>query len=223
MLQRDYILRMVEQCAQALARVLFKLNAEGREAAEVALADASRSVLGLEPQALLMLPAAEIARIFTSDGRLDVARAGMAVRVLCEAAALDKAAGGEARARSFARHARELFAVVMPRAERGDLPVLAVHAESYAQLALELEGRERLAGETLALCRYYELKDDFARAEDKLYELLEQGGAGGERDSEHHELGLAFYRRLLGRSDDELKRGNLPRDEVEEGLQRLRG
>jgi len=35
------------------------------------------------------------------------------------------------------------------------------------------------------------------------------------------EEGIAFYRRLAAKSDDELSRGALPREELEEGLQEL--
>jgi hypothetical protein len=67
------------------------------------------------------------------------------------------------------------------------------------------------------LWRYYEKKGDFAAAEDLLHELLEET----ESDPVRVKRGVDFYRRLLQRSDAELAAGNLPRDEVEEGIKRL--
>jgi hypothetical protein len=71
---------------------------------------------------------------------------------------------------------------------------------------------------TVLLWRFYEQNGDFARAENVLFELLEEYGVT-ETVIPH---GVAFYERLLARSDFELSSGGLPRDEVEAGLRELR-
>jgi hypothetical protein len=67
------------------------------------------------------------------------------------------------------------------------------------------------------LMRHYEATGQFAKAEDALYAMLEVEPG----NARLIEFGNAFYRRLLGQSDTALAAGNLPRNEVEEGLQRL--
>ena len=74
--------------------------------------------------------------------------------------------------------------------------------------------------------RYFEKMGSYARAEDVLFEMVEGEGEGeGEEKepggSEIIEQGIAFYNRLLKKSDADLKAGNLSRKEVEEGLAQL--
>jgi hypothetical protein len=66
------------------------------------------------------------------------------------------------------------------------------------------------------LCAYHERLGRLAKAEDCLYELMEEAGGGKDMD-----VGLDFYRRMLGKTDEELLRGNLPRSEVEQGMAQL--
>jgi hypothetical protein len=65
---------------------------------------------------------------------------------------------------------------------------------------------------------HYERTGQFGKAEDALFAILE-GGVDGELAVN---FGISFYERLLGQSDARLSEGNLPRSEVEAGLQELR-
>ena len=62
------------------------------------------------------------------------------------------------------------------------------------------------------LFAYHEGQGDYAQAENVIHHLLEDGEPGAWED------GLAFYERLRAKSDAELGRGALPREEMEEGL-----
>lgn len=61
------------------------------------------------------------------------------------------------------------------------------------------------------LVAYFEVRGDFARAEDALFEWLETG------DSDAASEGRSFYERLAAMSDDTLAQGGLPRAELEQG------
>jgi len=65
------------------------------------------------------------------------------------------------------------------------------------------------------LVLYLEDRGLYATAENALYEWLEQDEPNALPE------GLAFYERLLGKSDEELIRGELPRAEVLEGKSKL--
>ncbi|MGH2482458.1 MAG: DUF6483 family protein, partial [Ktedonobacteraceae bacterium] len=69
------------------------------------------------------------------------------------------------------------------------------------------------------LFRYFERTGRFSQAEDTLDEMLEANPG----DRGIVVKGIAFYHRLLQKSDAALLGGNLSRDEVEEGLSRLTG
>jgi hypothetical protein len=65
---------------------------------------------------------------------------------------------------------------------------------------------------------YYEHIGQYAKAEDTLFEMLEDDGA----DNALVERGQAFYTRLLTKSSSDLMAGNFSREEVQEGLAQLR-
>ena len=69
------------------------------------------------------------------------------------------------------------------------------------------------------LFRYYEMIGSYARAEDVLFEMVEAEEPAGDEEIEQ---GIAFYQRLLKKSDADLSAGNMSREEVEEGLAQLR-
>jgi len=58
----------------------------------------------------------------------------------------------------------------------------------------------------------------YSQAEDALFEMIEAEDAG----EGIVEQGIAFYTRLQQKSDAELLAGNLPREEVAEGLAHLK-
>lgn len=64
---------------------------------------------------------------------------------------------------------------------------------------------------------YYERAGDYAQAEDWLFDLLESGPPSDDLIRR----GAAFYQRLDALTDDELTHGDLPRTEVQEGLEHL--
>lgn len=69
----------------------------------------------------------------------------------------------------------------------------------------------------LKMAQYYELTRDFAEAENLYYELLVKSGY----ESSYIETVVDFYKRLLLLDDNSLICGNLPRNEVDEGLKLL--
>ena len=66
------------------------------------------------------------------------------------------------------------------------------------------------------LITYHEYTGEYSKAEECLFELVENGF------EKALQIGESFYSRLLKRTDQELKRGNLPLSEVNEGLQELK-
>lgn len=70
----------------------------------------------------------------------------------------------------------------------------------------------------LKLFQYFEDNNKFAAAEDILFNILESGP----KEKSLINLGVAFYLRLLQKKDSELIKGKLPREEVTEGLSRIK-
>lgn len=72
-------------------------------------------------------------------------------------------------------------------------------------------------GVLIGLVSYFEEKGLYDSGEDMLFELLDNTG----NSIDALEAGIRFYKKLLNKSDEELEEGNLPREEIEEGLKRL--
>ena len=105
---------------------------------------------------------------------------------------------------------------------------LFLHGKSIDELDLfpniddlvqKLEEYELPLQTSQKLFRYYEKAGRYAKAEDVLFEVLE--GDAPTRDMVTE--GIAFYQRLLAKSDDELLLGNLLRNELAEGLRQVEG
>jgi hypothetical protein len=73
-------------------------------------------------------------------------------------------------------------------------------------------------GTQALLMRHYEQTGQFAKAEDRLFAMLELEPV----NPGLLQFGTAFYQRLESRTDTALEAGNLPRAELETGAQELR-
>ncbi len=110
-------------------------------------------------------------------------------------------------------------------AEHDLYKILAEFINNEKHSFLEAKTIEKRIAETITLeykvkllvLKFYGRIGKYGKAEDVLYELLEEK----QYSSEIVAMGIDFYKNLLSRSDEELSNGNLPRDEVEEALSHL--
>jgi hypothetical protein len=90
--------------------------------------------------------------------------------------------------------------------------VVSMDLIEKAEHLIEQTKDARLPADVLKrLLSYYEARGMLAKAEDALFDWLDT------EDPNAPVGGLAFYERQGSKSDDELQRGDLPRDEVEAG------
>lgn len=82
----------------------------------------------------------------------------------------------------------------------------------------EIEEYELQMDSRILILKYFELVNRFDKAEDMLFELLE------DTDNEEDVVkeGISFYERLMEKSEEALENGNLPLEEVKEGIERLK-
>jgi hypothetical protein len=217
MIRRDYILRLIEQCAQMLLKL--------RELRQVPQANPATSRAALaEVTAQLGLPGVDalrdlsetelIARLISDETSQFVPeKIGLLAAVLREAAETAEAEGKMQEGRELRSKTLRLL-LAQPLLQPDN--VLADLVPKVDELVSGLEGRLPI-DLSAALMRHYERIGAFAKAEDHLFHLLEGSpDADGAR-----RFGIAFYERLLRRSDAELAQGNLPRHEVEAGLREV--
>lgn len=210
MFERDYILRMVEQIVQALARIAARRK-EGRlEEADLELGKVGEALLGARPEVLLTMPESEVIALLTVAGKLDDGKAGVLARLWAEQAPLCDERGKPGAALLRRLRALSLWTYVE---RHGSALALESHIACRADVVQVLTQHEPLPDIALTLHAHEDAQGHFARAEDLLYAARSLG-------ADCQALGDAFYARLTTLDDALLDKGDLPRDEVLSGAER---
>ncbi len=211
MVNKDYILRLAERLGRFLARILFLQEANRQEEALILIDEAFRQATGLTTGLINSLPEETLLKILSSHGALN-AELCFYVAALLKAegdvyASLDK------QNESYYRHLRalNLFLELFLHGKSIDDLDLFPNIDDLVQ---RLEAYELPLPTSHRLFQYNEKAGRYARAEDVLFEMLEADSVPPELIAQ----GIAFYRRLMAKSDEELLLGNLSREELREGL-----
>jgi len=214
MFKNDYIMRIIQQFVEAVAKVVFNKKKKKLEEARQLAGESLRSLTGLGPDLLDALPLPEILRLVEVDGAMDADRGMILAALLDESADLSPNQAGPAsgaRRRAIALH---LYMAIRAAGRPCVMP------ERFERIPLLLEELDpgSLARRTLVLLAgYHESEGDYGKAEDVWFDLIEaQPDSQGDLEG-----AAAFYRRLLSKDDGDLAGGNLPRTEVEEGLREI--
>lgn len=217
MIRQDYILRMIEQAAQLIARLL-KLGDEGhRIGARELEEETAAKFLELTSENLEEWNDEKLYSHLKRHGppiEFPI-RLGVAVALLDgRAQSLDQS-GAKAEANEFLSRAIGILLRSKIESQRADLPEFAPGLED---LLGRLDQAQMPVGTAGLLVCYCEHVGQFAAAEDALFRLQEI--VGNDRDVK--KLGERFYQRLLRETDQTLAAGNLPRAEVEQGAAQWR-
>jgi len=208
---RDFFLRMIQQLAQVIAKVLKLGSVQQYDAAMEEIQRSSRQLLGMDVLLLTTLSDEEYVRLFTLGNRFDVEKCVVAGELLRLVGDVKSQQGEAGKAFQCYTTSLSLFLELLIR-ESGVLP-----KEYFDEIELLIEKAtpyEIPVGVQKKLFRYYETVGRFDKAENFLFEILEQ-------ENEIAAEGIRFYERLRVKKDEELERGNLPRQEVEAGMYEL--
>ncbi len=211
MFERDYILRMFTLLGRALSRVLFFRETKSYDSALLELENASLSLLGMNTDTLERLPVEGLKGVLASDSDLMQPRlytAGVILKEKGEILSLTE--GEDGSVTMFIKSLRLMTEQLRGLNEVdgnkgiGNVDALIARLKEY-ELPPDL---------MLRLVDYYEYSGRYGKAEDKVFEMVEG-------HPETLPAAISFYERLLTKSDDELEKGNLPRDEAETALREL--
>ena len=202
MIRQDYFMRMVQRLTQALAQALFHKGRQEFEQAEQELNAALEECFGLDTG----IPDLEqIIALCAAEGGADTM-----VRladVFAERGEIRRALGKSSDATTNDALALGLYLEVL----HSGLVSLDLIQKTEALIG-RTTGTRLPAAVLKRLLRYYEARGLLGRAEDVLYDWLDT------KDPLAPEGGLDFYQRVSRQSNDDLSRGGLARDEVEQGL-----
>jgi len=212
MIERDYIMRMINMLIAALVRLVAFKNKKEYPQALLEIQTTSKTLLGIDRKLVDQFSVPQLMQLLGADLSVMVPKSYVLGVLLKEEAEVRGLMSEETR--SVALYITSLSLLIETYLRFGE-PVEPRH------LAITDEVLERLHGQPLPIdlleriFRYEEAMGRFAQAEDALHDILEsEPGFVGE--------GIQFYERLLKKPDEELAAGNLPRDEVREGLAGLR-
>jgi tetratricopeptide (TPR) repeat protein len=214
MIRRDYILRLIEEFAEALARIrALKKDKQLNEASSLTESEFKR-ITGLDSESVLKLSETELlARLIQSEP-LHAVREKMyfLTTLLKETGDIAAAEGRAEESRACYLKGLHLLLDSLARGDAFEQP------ESVPKVELFVGELDELPVHTnVLLMEHYERIGQFGKAEDCLFAVLE----ADPKNVAALEFGISFYQRLLGQSDVRLAEGNLPREEVEAGLAEL--
>jgi hypothetical protein len=168
----------------------------------------SKQLLGMDLRMLTTLTDEEFVRLLGLGDRFDVEKCVVVGELLRMVGDVKEREGDEGERFHCYTTSLSLFLELLIR-ELGVLP--KEYFEKIEPLIRKTSSYELPPRLKVKLFRYYEAIGKFDAAENKLFEIVEQ-------DPEFVGEGMKFYGRLRTKSEEELGRGNLPRDEVEASM-----
>jgi hypothetical protein len=212
MIERDYIMRMINMLVAAIVRVLALKDKKEYPQALQELQSTGKALLGIDRTLVDQFSVDQLMQLFGADLSVAVPKSYVLGVLLKEEAEIYALMSDDARAGALFLKSLDLL---IETYLRFDEPVESRHLEHIDGLLENLGLASIPAGLLKKIFRYQEALHRFAKAENALYAVLDSEPAFAQE-------GIQFYRRLLKKTDEELAAGNLPRDEVLEGLSELK-
>ena len=211
MITRDYIMRMINLLAAALARVLSLKKEKDFPQALLEIERTYKHLLGVHREFLHRLSDIQMIDLLGSDQTAASSKyyvLGMLLKEEGEILQLqEKSAEGFALSETSLSLLIESFLYANGPADEN-------HAVAIDTLIERLRLQEVSPRVKEKMFTYFEHTGRYSKAEDTLFELIQT-------DPTFMQRGVQFYRRLLSKTDDQLLRGNLPRVEIEQALEDL--
>lgn len=214
MINKDYILRLAERIGRTMAIILGLREADKLEDALIYIDEMLLQTTGLTSRFINSLSDEMLIQALSPLGVLDFDKCLWVASLLKAEGDIYKAKDNGTE--SYYRYLRSLNLFLAAQSQDRVL----VQDEFFTDiddLLQQLAEYELPARTKRKLITYYELSGYYAKAEDILFELLEPDPTNPALRQE----GLDFYHRLLAKSNYDLQAGNLAREEVEEGLNKL--
>jgi hypothetical protein len=210
MVRKDYLLRVIEQFAAFLEKILFLKKAGDYTGAEAQVDATVRVLLGMEPEALDSMSVEDILKDPVGGKKFDVDICLVIAELYNQKADLAaKNLSGPTRFGYLEKSFRLYSEAIRHGASR------EIYRDRMLAIADALRHAETANALKLELMWFYELCGLYAKAEDTLFELVDSARPG------MRNVGMEFYRRLMDKEDVLLAIGNLPREEVVEGYTRF--
>jgi hypothetical protein len=216
MIQRDYILRMIEELRRILAGIVALKEERRWQEVEGTLEEQFRRLVGAGASEAVGLSETELsARLIQGEATQFVRdKTIFLIRLFKEAGDAAVAQDRPDEGRAFYVKGLHLLLGVLGEHDTPEHPDYVPPVEIFTAALTDAHLPTRTQA---MLMHHYERTGAFAKAEDALFALLHSVP----RIPELLDFGISFYERVRGQSDAALEAGNLPRHELESGLAEL--
>lgn len=214
MVKNDYVMRMIEQLSVVIGQIIGLKNEKKYEESQEILNTTLKRYLGLNLQSLDILSYRDLIRVISAGEKPDSEKCIILAELLKQESGIYAAQGNHIN--SFNLQLKSLNILIEVLLTDAD-----VYSEQYLDKIKEIinlvKAYEIPSDSKGLLFQFYELTGSYDKAEDVFFEWLES-----EKDSKDViDKGTAFYKRLMDKGEKELIKGNLPVNEVVEGLKKL--
>lgn len=210
MIERDVIMRMVQQLAAAIAKVLMHKDLQQYSEAFKEIDDACRGLIGMKWDFL---------RTFSDDqlsALLAVAEHPAKVLAACELLREGSALLAlQGKTEDSVQQAMKAFSLFTELLEQDRRYLKLAPVEKFASLLAELEAQVLPVALEKKRFRFYEITGELAKAKAVLNAVMAQEPAFRKEEP-------GFYHRLEKTSDADLLKGGLTRQDVLDGLASLK-
>jgi hypothetical protein len=219
MFQKDYIMRMIEQFTLVLAKIMGLKASQQHEEIHHILNEALHDFTGLSEAAIEKLGYKDLIRLVGGMGEINTEKCLILAELLKQKA--DVFSGSEDPDKAYDLYLKSLNIYLETLlSSKGSFLHRNLNVDAINEL-LDYLKPFTLPHETLILLfHYYESTQEYGKAEDILLQLLDQNHSND--IGVVYNEGIAFYERLQEKSPEELAQGNLPLDEVLEGMEKIR-
>ena len=213
MIRRDYILRMIEEFIQVLARINALKKGQLWQEADGVIDAEFRRLVGAGAQAVSQMSETELlAKIIQGEPTQAVhCKTRLLTTLLNQAGEVATAQNRLEEGRACCLKGLNLLLETMTNSESLDFPDFVPTVEAFV---IALQDSPLPLNTQALLMQHYERVGAFAKAEDALFAMLE----AEPNQPKLLDFGIAFYQRLRNQSDAGLMVGNLSRPELDAGL-----
>jgi hypothetical protein len=216
MIRQDYILRMIEKCAQMLSKIIAHTKEGDLGRSRELIQQNSQELLGLSLEELRdasdnVVVSRMMKGVSGEEGRN---RCFMLVALLHQSAQVYDRAEESSEAGRCRLKALSLLMAIRNFTEEDVVPEFVPRVDI---LLAELSTFELPPPLLVALMQHYETGGAYGKAEDRLFQLLDRVGY----QPKTVEFAHSFFQRLLSKNDEVLAGGNLPRAEIEAAIVEL--
>ncbi|HMS34092.1 MAG TPA: DUF6483 family protein [Ignavibacteria bacterium] len=211
MLQRDYLMKMTQMLTTVLTKVLFNKEKKNYIEAEKEIESAAKTIVGLDLNLIKILNVEDVIKLMkTSD--VYAGRCLISAELLKEYG--DILGEKDRINESIDIYIKSLWLYLETMLTK-ELPEPEIYFDRINFLIKSLVTSGSDTNLKIKIFEYYEYSDQYSKAEDILFELVDSDAEGIKVKA------LKFYERLQMKTDEELAKGNFSLEEVEESIEEI--